>query len=479
MKDNFHNRTRSALKNSVLQEALQNVQYRLGNGAKSKYSKLPETESLRQSAHHIRKRAIARLDRLLETLAENVRANGGVVHFAENAESAVEYILRLAKTRGVKRVVKGKSMVTEEIGLNRALVSRGIEVVETDLGEYILQLDDDHPSHIIAPAIHKTRFEVGRLFEKKLNIPYTDDPPSLTKAARKALRQKFLAADMGITGCNIACAETGHITVLSNEGNIRMSSTIPPLHVAVMGMERVIESLEDHAVLFRLLPTSAAAQNMPAYLSYIGGPRNDEEFDGPDAFHLVILDNGRSRILADEDFREILYCIRCAGCLNVCPVYRKIGGHAYGIPYSGPIGAVIMPLLFGIDAYSDLCEGETLCGACKKACPVDINIPRMLLELRHRLAAGDKRYNLAPKKNMEPLAFALWSLLMKNHHLYGAGLTFASRIQKLLPRKGESIRRLPHPFSGWTHSRNLQPVSQKPFRKRWQTLKKAQSHEKK
>ena len=281
-------------------------------------------------------------------------------------------------------------MVTEEVGLNPALENAGIRVAETDLGEYIVQLAGEPPSHIIAPAIHKTRQQVGRLFAEKLNMTYTPVATDLTLAARHALRETFLAADMGVSGCNLACAETGHVTTVSNEGNIRMCATLPRVHVVFMGMERVVARLADHDILFRLLARGAAAQNMATYVSYIGGPRRAGQADGPDELHVIILDNGRSRILADPRFREILCCIRCAACLNVCPVYRKIGGHAYGSPYSGPVGAVVTPLLAGMNRAKDLCLGETLCGACKDACPVAIDIPRMLLELRAALADGDR-----------------------------------------------------------------------------------------
>jgi len=388
-----------AIRDPVLQNALTNFQNLLGKGGAEAIRELPEGPQLRLKGHAIRKKAIAHLDILLETLAANIRKNGGHVFFASDATAAVNYCIKVAQRHQVRLVVKGKSMVTEEIGLNRALSAVGIETVETDLGEYIIQLANENPSHIIAPAIHKTREQVGRLFTEKLNIPYTNNPSALTMAARKVLRTKFLAADMGISGCNLACAATGHITTVSNEGNIRMATTLPRVTMAFMGMERVAATLTDHHTLLRLLTRAAAAQKMAGYISYIGGPASSEQADGPEAFHLVILDNGRSRILADKTFREILYCVRCAACLNVCPVYGKIGGHAYGSPYSGPIGAVVTPLLAGINRAHHLCQGETLCGACRQACPVDINIPRMLLALRSKLAQGDPAGNTKPKQH--------------------------------------------------------------------------------
>jgi L-lactate dehydrogenase complex protein LldF len=456
--------------NPVLQRALVNLQNRFGRGTAEAYRRLPEGPDLRLRAHKIRTESIENLDILLERLTDKIRLRGGNVHYAETAGEAVDTCLEIARRHGVRRAVKGKSMVSEEIGLNAALEAAGIEVTETDLGEYIVQLAGEHPSHIIAPAIHKTREDIGRLFAEKLGIPYSDDPPTLTRAARKALREKFLAAEIGFSGCNLACAETGHITTVSNEGNIRMSTTLPRVHVAVMGMERVIARLEDHDILFRLLAQGAAAQNMAGYVSYIGGPRQPGEADGPDEFHLIVLDNGRSRILADPVFREMLLCIRCAACLNICPVYRKIGGHAYGYPYSGPVGAVVTPLLVGINRAKDLCQGETLCGACRDACPVDIDIPRMLLELRAKLADGDPAWNVRRDSFGRKAAFAAGSVLIRHPGLYDLFLRLAAAGQKLLPRKGEMLRWLPPPASGWTRHRDIRPFSFRPFRKRWKKL---------
>ena len=407
---------------------------------------------------------LLKLDVILQELADQVRSRGGKVFFAADGEEAVRYCLETAAKNRVKQVVKGKSMVTEEIGLNQALAEAGIEATETDLGEYIIQLAGERPSHIIAPAIHKTRQEVGRLFADKLGIPYTEDPATLTRAARRALREKFFAADMGITGCNLACAETGHITTLSNEGNIRMSTSMPRIHVAVMGMERVVAKLEDHSVLFRLLSRGAAAQRLATYISYAGGPAGADEIDGPEEFHLVILDNGRSRILADPEFREILCCVRCGACLNVCPVYGKIGGYAYGHPYAGPIGAVLNPLLAGLEKGKDLFFGETLCGACREACPVDIDLPRMMLALRARLMEGDAGTNCRPRAGrLEKSALQAWSKLAEHRRLYETAHHAASLVQRALPRHSGLIRRTPPPFSAWSRGRDLQPLARRTF----------------
>lgn len=458
---------RKAIKNQVLQRALADLQKRFGRGAAEAYRRLPEGPDLRLKAHEIRMKTIENLDVVLEILAANIRKNGGHVFFAEDGQAAVNYCLEVAHRHRVGRVVKGKSMVSEEIGLNDALIDAGIDVSETDLGEYIVQLAGETPSHIIAPAIHKTRNDIGHLFAAKLDIPYETDPPKLTRAARKALREKFLAADMGTSGCNLACAETGHIVTVSNEGNIRMSTTLPRVHIAIMGMERVAARLEDHDMLLRLLCRGAAAQNMATYVSYIGGPRSAGQADGPQEVHVIILDNGRSRILADEEFREMLCCIRCAACLNVCPVYAKIGGHAYGYAYCGPVGAVVTPLLVGINRAKDLCLGETLCGACQDICPVNINIPRMLLALRTKLAEGDSAWGVKPADRKQKLLMHGWSWMIRNRAVYDRILRLAAFGQKFLPQKDGMLRRLPPPMSGWTQGRDLRPLANEGFIRRW------------
>jgi len=458
--------------NPVLQKALAGLQDRFGRATAEAYRRLPEGPDLRLRAHEIRETAIAHLDVLLEILADKIRANGGYVYFAETAQAAVDYCLAVARRNNVRLVVKGKSMVSEEIGLNPALDAAGIEVVETDLGEYIIQLAGETPSHIIAPAVHKNRHDIADLFVRKLGIRRTTDPPELTQAARKALREKFLAADMGTSGVNMACAETGHITTVSNEGNIRMATTMPRVHVALMGMERIVARLDEYEIILRLLCRGAAAQTMGTYASYIGGPRRPGESDGPDEFHLVVIDNGRSRILADPQFREMLCCIRCAACLNVCPVYGKIGGHSYGFAYSGPLGAVVTPLLTGINRAKDLCCGETLCGACKDACSMNIDLPRMLLALREKLAYGDADWRVEPASRAEGLAYRGWSWLIRYRRLYELGLKLAAAGQKLLPQEKGMLRRLPPPAQGWTRSRDLHPLAEETFMQRWRRTRK-------
>ncbi len=463
-KENAH----QAIADPILQSALTGLQGRLGPATKKLYSDLPEGGELRKIAHQYRRKAVDNLDVLLETLAENIRSHGGQVHFASTAEEAVEICVHIARENDVRSVVKGKSMVTEEIGLNEGLEQAGIEVTETDLGEYIIQLADERPTHIVAPAIHKTRQQVGELFAEKLGVPYTDDPPTLTQEARRALREKFLTADMGISGCNLACAETGHITTVSNEGNIRMATTLPKVHVAVMGMERIVANLEEQQPILRLMSMGAAGQQIGGYVSYIGGPAEPGHSDGPQQFHLIIVDNGRSAILADETFREMLCCIRCGACLNVCPVYGKIGGRSYGSAYCGPVGAVVTPLLFGINNAPDLCSGESLCGACRQACPLEINLPRMLLALRSKLSEGDPRWQVRPARNQEKRLFRCWQFINGNRKIYNAFYAVARQAQKLLPSRHGMIRKLPFPFNGWTSGRDIQPLAPKTFMQRWQ-----------
>lgn len=456
-----------AVQDKQLHKALGMLRDKFGRGAVNLYSQLSPGQDSRQAAKAVRRKIVDNLDVVLETLAANIRARGGQVHFAATDADAVEYCLEVAKRHQVRRVVKGKSMLSEEIRLNDALEASGIETVETDLGEYIVQLKGEAPSHIIAPAIHFTREQVGELFAEKLGQPYTNDPPSLTAMARAALREKMLTADMGISGGNTACAETGHVTIVSNEGNIRMTSTMPKVHIVLLGIEKIAATLEDHDILLRMLTRAAAGQKISTYVSYVGGPRLAEEPDGPEEFHLVLVDNGRSRILADPDFREILHCVRCGGCLNVCPVYVSIGGHSYGSPYCGPIGAVFTPLTKGINACHHLCQGETLCGACKQVCPVDNDLPRMLSLLRAKLADGDPKWDVRPHSRVTKLTFGLWSVVMRNRAVYDVLTALARFGQVLLPRTNGWITRLPGVLGGWTRGRDFPPLARESFAQRW------------
>jgi L-lactate dehydrogenase complex protein LldF len=449
-----------------LQKSLHGIQERFGKGAMALWAGL-EDKDLRRRVKKARLRTLDHLDIVLAELADKVRARGGQVYFAADGQDAIRYTLEVAARNKVKRVVKGKSMTSMEIDIDPALAGAGIEVVETDLGDYIIQLAGDRPSHIIAPCIHLDRHQIGELFTEKLGIDPTDDPPTLTMAARRALRAKMLGAEMGLTGCNLACAETGQISLVSNEGNIRMATTMPAVHVALMGMERVVATMEEHRQALQLLTRGAALQKLSTYVSFLGGPAGTDDPDGPREFHLVILDNGRSRILADPEFREVLACIRCGACLNICPVYGKIGGHAYHSPYCGPIGAVVTPLLDGINKHADLCKGETLCGACKAICPVEIDLPRMLAGLRHKLAYGSDRWNTRQHSPAEACVFGLWRLLVTHGFLYRALIRIGWLLQRPFIRKNKMIGRMAGIARGWTADRDLPPLAGRTFAALW------------
>lgn len=457
-----------AVEDPRLQGALKRLQDHFGKGILDFWEADEQQEPLRNRVKAARQKNLEHLDILLTELAGNIEAQGGTVFFAATAEEARQYVIELARRHNVKTVVKGKSMVSAEIGIDPALAEAGIEAWETDTGEYIVQLDHDQPSHIIAPAVHLTKEQVGSLFARTLSIPYSDDPPTLTLAARKALREKFLAADMGITGCNLAIANTGQISLVSNEGNIRMSTTLPPVHVALMGMERIVANMEEHKDAIQLLTRGAAVQKISTYISVTGGVAPPDSPDGPKEFHLIIIDNGRSRILGDKTFREILCCIRCGACLNVCPVYGKIGGHAYNrAVYSGPIGAVVTPLMDGINTHADLCKGETLCGACLKACPVKNDIPAMLLALREKLAYSDSQWQVRRQNRAEGAAFALTGLLHSSPLLWRWALRAGRMAMRILPRKNGMITSLFGIGSAWTNTRDFSPLAKETFRDLW------------
>jgi L-lactate dehydrogenase complex protein LldF len=456
----------AGLANPTLQKSLKKIQEGFGKGAMSYWQNMADGD-LRKRVKAKRMQTLEHADIVLAELAENIRKRGGHVFFAATAADAVEYTLAVAQKNKVKRIVKGKSMTSAEVGIDPALEKAGIEVVETDLGEYIIQLAEDAPSHIIAPCIHMDREQIGKLFTEKLDIEYTDDPPTLTRAARQALREKLLSADMGLTGCNIACAETGHVTLVSNEGNIRMATTMPRVHVAYMGLERIAATLEEHQGMLQLLTRGAALQKLSTYVSYTGGPSRADDPDGPEEFHLVVIDNGRSKILGDPEFREVLACIRCGACLNICPVYGKIGGHAYNSPYCGPIGAVVTPLLHGINKHADLCKGETLCGACKDVCPVENDLPRMLSALRHKLAYGDEKWQVKPHKRIEGISFKLWAKTINSRNTYNILLKTARRLQKRSIGSNGMISKMIGPGKKWTQDRDLPPIAEQTFAERW------------
>jgi len=374
------------------------------------------------------------------------------VHWARDAAEACDIIGGIAERRGARTVVKSKSMASEEIHLNAALARRGIEPVETDLGEYIVQLAGETPSHIVVPAIHKTRAQIAALFAEKLGIAPSDDVTTLAAAARQALRRRFAEADLGISGVNFAVAETGTILILENEGNARLTTSLPRTHVALMGIEKVIPRFADLEVFLKLLPRSGTGQVLTAYQSLITGTKRRLQDEGPEELHIVVLDNGRSRMLASPVTRQALACIRCGACLNACPVYRQIGGHAYGSVYPGPIGAVLSPQLFGLARSAALPYASTLCGACRDVCPVKIDIPALLLHLRAQVVAG----RVGEPRSLERLAFRIYTAVMVRPRLF-AWLMRAVRSLRIMP-----------PLGAWTKWRDLRPLAPQSFRELWQ-----------
>lgn len=416
-------------------------------------------DEFRDRARAIRLRTLANLDRLLAQFADKVEEMGGHVHWAADAAEARDIATSLLLAEGAELVVKSKSMVSEEIELNDHLQTSGIRVVETDLGEFIAQLAGDTPSHIIAPVMHMTARDVGRLFSDHLDVPYTDDPFELNRMARLHLRKIFLRADAGISGVNLGVTESGSLILVTNEGNGRYTTTAPRLHVALMGMERIVARWEDAAVILETLARSATGQNLSVYTNVITGPRKAEDPDGPEQLHVIVIDNGRTEILAG-DTAEILACIRCGACLNVCPVFRTAGGHAYGTVYSGPVGSIVTPGLHGMDPWWELPYASTLCGACEEVCPVRIQIPKMLLRLRERAASegrlpgwlekGISRYS---RTVSDPVR---WSRAKRLVSVLSAPLS-----------SGGWMKRLPGRGRGWTVSRDMRRPARESFNQWW------------
>jgi L-lactate dehydrogenase complex protein LldF len=419
----------------------------------------PVMEFMRDRARAIRLHSLRHLDRLLGRFADEVEAAGGNVHWAADAAEARNIATQILEASGARLVVKAKSMVSEEIELNQHLEEVGLEVVETDLGEFIAQLAGDTPSHIIAPVMHLTREDIGRLFVEHLGAEYTDDPFELNRIAREHLRGVFLRADAGITGVNMAVAESGSLVLVTNEGNGRLVSTAPRTHIALMGMERIVSRWEDAAVVLETLARSATGQRLSAYTNVITGPRRPDDPDGPDELHVIVIDNGRSNILAGET-AEILACIRCGACLNACPVFQTTGGHAYGTVYSGPMGAIVTPGLHGMGPWWDLPYASTLCGACEEVCPVRIQIPRMLLELR-RQAAEQGRLPAWLQRGV-----SRYARTVSDERKWSRAKRWASRLSRPLARDGW-IKRLPGPGHGWTESRDFRQPAAQSFQDWW------------
>ena len=447
--ETFRENANAALADVQLRGALKNATSLFGERRKEAAANLPNWEDLRNQARAIKDEALLHLDRYLEEFEKNAERRGAKVHWARDAAEANSIIVRLGTDRQARTVVKSKSMTTEETHLNDALEAAGMQVVETDLGEYIIQLAEETPSHIIAPAIHKTRRQISELFTAELGMAPTDDIAQMTRTARATLRDRFAAADVGVSGVNFGIAETGTIVIVENEGNIRLTTSLPRIHIAVMGIEKVIPRFADLDVFLKLLPRSGTGQRLTTYQSFITGVKRASTDEGPEELHIVLLDNGRSRMLDHPVTRQSLACIRCGACLNACPVYQQIGGHAYGSVYPGPIGAVITPQLMGIEKTSQLPYASSLCGACREVCPVKIDIPRLLLHLRAEIAT--RKGGIA-----ERLAFKTWARIMMSPALYRLSAAAGRIVQRVIPIS-----------KAWTKGRDLRPIESKSFHDLW------------
>jgi L-lactate dehydrogenase complex protein LldF len=447
--DRFRVIARGKLADGRVQSVIDSSTARLRTNRIDAWDELGDVPERRDRAYEIRMRAIRDIDRLLEEFRAALGARGGKVAVCATAEEANAYIVDVCRQHDARLVAKSKSMATEEISLNAALEAAGIESVETDLGEYVLQLEGEHPVHIVAPAIEKTKEDVARLFSEREGVEVPPVLEELTAAARRQLRDVFLTADVGVTGANFAIAETGTIVTVTNEGNGRLVASLPKVHVVVTGIERLVERLDDLPTLLELLGRSATGQRLTSYTHLVTGPRREGEEDGPDELHVVFLENGR-RNLIDTKYEEMLACIRCGSCLNVCPVYRHTAGEAYGPVYSGPMGAVLVPLLVGLEQAPGLPHASSLCGACSEACPVKIPLHELLLELRRDLV------DQGSASRMERLGFFLWSLAWSSPLGYRLSTRLARIGHRLAPRLG--------PGRVWARGRELPAFASRRFR---------------
>ena len=419
-------------------------------------------ESARIAASEIKWEGIEKLDVFLAQFADNLEARGTTVHWCNNSEEARATILGILKKHDAKSVIKSKCMTTEEIHLNELLEKEGFEVVESDLGEFIVQLREEAPYHFVFPAMHLKKEEINTLFQEKLQSLNTNDPEELTMVAREVLREKYLQADVGISGANFGVAETGMISITENEGNARLTTALPKVHIALMGIEKVIPRLEDLALLLPMLATAGTGQHLTCYNSQLGGPRQPDEIDGPDEMHVVLLDNHRTRLLADPEQRDALRCIRCGACLNVCPIFKNVGGHTYGTTYQGPIGSVITPHLRGLKDWKHLSHSSSLCGACTETCPVKIDLHHHLL--RNRRAAAEKgQGGLAERMLMKGFVF-----VMRRPWVYRTA-TWFGKIAHVLTKPIHGTRL--DPFYGWKKTRDLDDPAKQSFKQYWRSRK--------
>lgn len=468
--ETFDQNAQAALQDLQLKGALNNLTNTFGERRKLAIQSVNNWEGLREKARKIKDETLLHLDKYLEKFVENAEKSGAKIHWAVDGKEANEIILGLIKERNAKNVVKSKSMVSEETHLNAALEKAGIFPVETDLGEWIIQLADETPSHIVVPAIHKTKKQIADLFVEKVGIPPTEDVDKLTQTARRILRQKFEEAEIGISGVNFGIAETGTILILENEGNIRLTTGLPKTHVALMGIEKILPNLTDLDIFLKLLPRSGTGQRLTTYQSLITGTKRDADAEGPEELHIVLLDNGRSKMLSHPVTRQSLACIRCGACLNSCPVYQQIGGHAYGSVYPGPIGAVITPQLSGIEKNKQLPYASSLCGACREVCPVKIDIPELLLHLRAKVVEEKPKF-------LESFAFKLYSKAWSGNKSYELGTRTARFMQKFVAKEDKIgkqsglMAKLAPPLGNWTEFRDAPTIACKSFREIWKEKK--------
>ena len=460
----FRIRAEEAIQKDEVRAHFRKAMDTLMTNRRNQFPEDEELQALRRQAMAIRANALSKLPELLEQLESNLTKNGVQVHWAQTTDEANQIVLGIMNKHNAKSIIKGKSMVSEEMELNHFLAEHGIEALESDLGEFIIQLDGETPSHIIMPAIHKSKEEISRLFNEKFpDIPYTEDVDELTHSARKILREKFFQAPVGLSGVNFAVAETGTLCLVENEGNGRMSTTVPPVHIAVTGIEKVVEKLSDIPPLLSILPRSATGQPITTYFNMISSPRKADEKDGPEEVHLVLLDNGRSTIYSDPELLATLRCIRCGACINHCPVYVRIGGHSYGTVYPGPIGTILEPQKDGLSVHGELVQASSLCGACAEVCPVKIPIPTLINRLRYEGVRQDETTTKdagTRRKSGEALAWKTWSWSAATPSLYNFGSSIATKFNGVMPAN----------LGAWTKVRTAPEMADKTLHQQVKTL---------
>lgn len=448
---NIKKHVKEALADNNLRKAVYKATSSTAVTRQNVINSIPYWEEIREKAHFIKKEAIENLDKYLELFEQKCIENNIQVHWAIDDKEAKDIILKIAKKNKVKTIVKSKSLTTEEIHLNKLLIENNIDTVETDLGEYIVQLKDQVPSHLIIPALHLSKEDVGNLFTEKLKVPFTDVPEELLKIAREKLREKFLSAEMSITGANFALAEQGSFCIIENEANAHLSISLPKVHVALMGIEKVLPSINDLSYFLKILAPSATGQKSSTYVNFIGGPSKEKYGEGPEEVHIILLDNGRSKILADPKLRETLYCIRCGACLNACPVYQQIGGHAYNWVYMGPIGITLIPQYLSELEGKDAPFLSSLCGACGDVCPVKIKLPEHILELRKKVVEKDG------SRFIEKLTIKIWAFVSANPIIYRFLSKILKSLMSLIPN---GLQKVP----GYYKKRNFPGFAEKEFR---------------